>query len=96
MQENFWYKFGYYTAVTLKYLVYVAIIAGIVWQLWNREVPFESITLMLTYIIFRRVLEIYEGLIYVINNQRSQVNASDIEKMVNMINFRNRYGTGPN
>jgi len=94
-------KFGYYVGmfvgIALKAAIYAAGAYGIVTQLWNHQIPYVPVILILVFHGWTKIIGMYEGMGYLINHpQVAKVDTSDVEKIISMVNFRNMYRGGPN
>ena len=95
--KTFWYRLGASIGILLRSAVYAAGIYGIAVSLWNREIPYLPVILLLTFSSWSKIMAIYDGVGHIISNMdKRKPNSTDVEKMVNLINFRNMYGGGPN
>ena len=95
---KFWYYVGSVVGIFLKVAIYAAGIYGLVTQIWNHEIPYLPIILMLTFHMWTRILVMYEAVGYLINSQKvvPKTDTAEIERIVNLVNFRNMYRGGPN
>lgn len=96
MQKTFWYRFGAFIGLLLRTSVYSIGIYGIATSLWNREIPYVPVILLLVFSAWTKVLAIYEGVSFLVKNVQTRRDASEIQKINNLINFTNRYGGSPN
>lgn len=96
MQKTFWYRIGAFVGLLLRSSIYAIGIYGVVSSLWNREIPYLPIILLLTFSGWTKILAIYEGVSFLIKNSQTKKDASEIQKINNIINFTNRYGGSPN
>jgi len=93
--SKFWYYFGVAVGLIFRVAVIAAVVYGIVTQVWNREIPYIPVILLLVFHAWSKTLMIFDGLRYMINNpQPARVDASEIEKIVRAVNFKNiRFGS---
>ena len=103
MQEQFWYKFGMYSAVTLRVFLYALAIFGIVYQSWNREIPYGPLAFLFAFLAWSRTVGVYEGTLLLVKNMKAPVvnqnlnfDSKDLEDAVNAVMFKNMYGGSPN
>lgn len=94
--KKIWYYFGAGTGITIRIAIYLIGIYGIVTQLWNREIPYLPIILLFSFHAWAKILVIYDAVVFLANSPRSRVDQSEVERMVNAINYRNMYFGGPN
>lgn len=92
---KFWYYFGVTVGLIFRILVIAACAYGIVTQLWNREIPYIPVILLLTFHAWSKTLMIFEGLRYMLNNPMpARIDSSEIEKIVRAVTFKNiRFGS---
>ena len=95
--QNFWYKVGSLTGIVLKGAIYGFVIYGIAFGIWNREFPYLPIILLFTFHTWAKVVGIYEAVGYLLKQpQKNAVDMNDIERIVNVVNYKNSYGRSPN
>lgn len=102
-RKKFWYRAGYITARLVIVAVYLLVAYGVVSGIYHREIPYLPLILLLSYFTLNRVIGIYEGLTFVLRNLKQpvvnnnyQISPDDLEKIVNLIMFKNMHGGGPN
>lgn len=97
MNSEIFYRLGKFVGYVLKYLVYVCVIVGFLQCIRNRQVPFTPLTLMLVYSMWHRVVGIFEYLVDVAARERNAVmTPEEVENIINIVNYRNSRGFGPN
>lgn len=103
MSRDFWYKFGFFSAMALRLMMVLLALYGIVTEIWNRQIPYLPLTFLFVFLIWTKTLGIFEGVAYLINTQKAPVtnnnynfDSKDLEGAVNAIFYKNMYGGGPN
>ena len=97
MKNNFWYRVGSFFGLLLRATVYGVGVYGIVTSIWNREIPYLPVILLLTFSAWSKTLAIYEGVAIIIRNfQPRQPSQAQSDKIATLINFQNKYGGSPN
>lgn len=95
--KNFWYYFGVATGAIFRGLIIGVSIVGFFWDLWNKEIPYLPVILFLVYQIWVKVFTVYEAVVYIAQNPaKDTLSPTEIEKLINLINFKNLNGGGPN
>jgi hypothetical protein len=95
--KNIWYSLGLITGVVFKFFVVVVCSVGFAWNLWNKEIPYLPVILFLVYQIWGKIYVVYEAIVYIAQNPpKDTLTPSEIEKLINLINFKNLNGGGPN
>lgn len=96
-RKSFWYYVGITVGTLLRVCVYGVGIVGTLWSLWNREIPYLPVMLMFLFNIWTRTIVIYEGIYFLANNpSRVKVDAGEIEKIINIVNYKNFRMGSPN
>ena len=96
-RSKFWYYFGRTFGSLIRILIFLISILGFFWDIWNKEIPYLPIILFLIYQIWVKVYVVYEAIIYIAKNPpKDTLTPSEIEKLINLINFKNLNGGGPN
>jgi hypothetical protein len=94
---KFWYYLGLICGGLFRGLIFALVVFGFVWNVWHRELPFLPVILFLTYQIWVKIYVVYEAVIYLAQNPpKDTLNPTEIEKLINLINFKNLNGGGPN
>lgn len=92
-----WYYLGATVGVVMRIVILVMCIYGFVTQIWNHEVPYIPVILFLVYQSWAKIYVIYEAVVFLARNPpRETLSPSEIERLVNLINFKNLHGGGPN
>lgn len=60
MKKNFWYLFGYFTAVFIVTALYLLGIYGVVTSIMDRQIPFVPLIFILSLSTWRRVVQSQE------------------------------------
>ena len=94
---KFWYYFGVVSGFIFRSLILAISILGFLWDVWHKEVPYLPVILFLIYHIWVKIYVIYEAIIYIAQNPpKNTLSPTEIEKLINLINFKNLNGGGPN
>jgi len=95
--KNFWYIVGSLTGSAMKGMIYGIVIYGIAVSLWNREIPYLPVILFFTFHAWAKIVGIYDGVGYLLKQpQKHSLDTNDVERIVNIVNYRNMYGGSPN
>ena len=94
---KFWYYFGLICGSIFRGAIVAISILGFCWDVWNREIPYLPIILFLIYQVWVKIYVVYEAIIYIAQNPpKDTLSPTEIEKLINLINFKNLNGGGPN
>jgi len=94
---KFWYYFGLISGGVFRFFVLAMSILGFFWDVWNKQIPYLPIILFLVYQVWVKVYIVYEAVIYIAQNPpKDTLSPTEIERLINLINFKNLNGGGPN
>jgi len=95
---DFFYKLGYYSVYVANVLAYVLGTAGVVYYIYNKELPFLPFIFLMVYSIWKKTFIIYQN--SQVNNMNNVITATidtnQLEDVINSINYKNMYLGGPN
>jgi hypothetical protein len=96
-RKDFWYYAGMACGAIFRGLIIGVSVVGFFWSVWHKEIPYLPVILFLVYQIWTKAYVIYEVIVYIAQNPPKDTLApSEIEKLINLINFKNLNGGGPN
>jgi hypothetical protein len=95
---EFFYKLGYYSVYVANALAYGIGTAGVVYYIYNRQLPFIPLIFLMVYSVWKKTFIIYHNSrVNSINNTiTATIDTNDLEDVINAINYKNMYLGGPN
>jgi len=90
------YYFGYATQIFIRSFVYVAVPVGFVMEVYNRNIPYLPVLLLIAYMVLKWVALSLTYLQEIFIRQQKELTAEDIVHAVNVVNYKNSIGLGPN
>jgi len=97
MQNNFYYKFGYYSGYVLQIILYVSVVWGIFSSLRNHEFPYLPLILIFSYFTFKKAAVILEYVKSpVVVQDEGKLTEEDVVRLINNVNYWYSKGAGPN
>jgi len=95
---DFFYKLGYYSVHVANALAYAVGTAGVIYYIYNKELPFLPFIFLMVYSIWKKTFIIYQN--SQVDNVNNIINATidtnQLEDAINAINYKNMYLGGPN
>lgn len=94
--ERILYKIGYVSGYIFQFIVYGGLVYGLYHSFKAHEFPYLPFIFWMVYIIFKKVLYLVNFSEYMATRQGSDLTEEDVVRLINIVNYQNSRGFGPN
>jgi hypothetical protein len=90
------YKFGFWSGRVLGILIVLFCIFGSFYMIFHKEFPFAPLALLFSFWAWKNSVFNKSVLLYNLDSAKDNVTPEDVENIVNIVNYKNSIGLGPN